>query len=433
MKRKVAMYLRVSTIDQALNGYGLGDQEVQCKKYIELYYPDDEVVTYKDDGYSAKSLLRPEMEHMLEDVKNNKIHTIIAFKLDRISRSVIDTYNLIKTVMKYDCSIVSVVDRIDISSANGRMIVGILSVFSQFEREVISERTLAGLEEMVRNNKYPYGGKNPFGFDKSSDLKLCVNEREKEIINYMADCYIDGYSQKEIRDKVMEQYNVKVRWQDIKKILIRKLNIGIFYYKGNEYSSFVQPILDIEKYNKIIQSASLREIHRGEKFEYSLHRLIYCKCGCITQHVCTVKKKNGIKTIVYRYYYCDKCNKRILQSKLEEQVINKIFIDGVLERIRLKEIVLNQKLSQLETKKNEVFNKYLSDDIDLNTYNYTLMSIEKEKLQLLKQHSLFEIQSKEDYFSFSKQERYDYMHQLISRIYFDFDAKQIIELQYKKK
>lgn len=99
MKRIIAMYLRVSTLDQARNGYGLGDQEVQCKKYIDLYYSDDEVEIYKDDGYSAKNLERPEMARMLDDMKSGKIHTIIAFKLDRLTRNVVDTYKLIKQVM----------------------------------------------------------------------------------------------------------------------------------------------------------------------------------------------------------------------------------------------------------------------------------------------------------------------------------------------
>ena len=58
------MYLRVSTFDQAHNGYGLGDQEVQCRKYIDLYFPNDEVKIYKDDGYSAKNLSRPEMKRI---------------------------------------------------------------------------------------------------------------------------------------------------------------------------------------------------------------------------------------------------------------------------------------------------------------------------------------------------------------------------------
>ena len=108
MTKFVAMYLRVSTFDQAHNGYGLGDQEVQCRKYIDLYFPNDEVKIYKDDGYSAKNLSRPEMKRMLDDVYKRKIHTIVAFKLDRLTRSVIDTYKLIKTVMEYDCSLVAV-------------------------------------------------------------------------------------------------------------------------------------------------------------------------------------------------------------------------------------------------------------------------------------------------------------------------------------
>ena len=67
---------------------------------IDLYFPNDEVKIYKDDGYSAKNLSRPEMKRMLDDVYKRKIHTIVAFKLDRLTRSVIETYKLIKTVME---------------------------------------------------------------------------------------------------------------------------------------------------------------------------------------------------------------------------------------------------------------------------------------------------------------------------------------------
>lgn len=226
MKRIIAMYLRVSTLDQARNGYGLGDQEVQCKKYIDLYYPDDEVEIYKDDGYSAKNLERPEMARMLDDMKKGKIHTIIAFKLDRLTRNVVDTYKLIKQVMAYDCSLVAVVDRLDITSANGRMFVGLLSLISQWEREVISERTIAGLEQMARSGKYPCGGKAPYGWNKTEDGKLVINENEAEIVNYMTDCYIEGYSLKDISKMVFTKYGYQKSWRHLKELLIRKMNIG---------------------------------------------------------------------------------------------------------------------------------------------------------------------------------------------------------------
>lgn len=331
MKRIIAMYLRVSTLDQARNGYGLGDQEVQCKKYIDLYYPSDEIEIYKDDGYSAKNLERPEMARMLDDMKKGKIHTIIAFKLDRLTRNVVDTYKLIKQVMDYDCSLVAVIDRLDITSANGRMFVGLLSLISQWEREVISERTIAGLEQMVRSGKYPCGGKAPYGWNKTNDGKLMINEKEAEIINYMTDCYIEGYSLSDISKMVFAKYGYRKSWRHLKELLIRKMNIGVFEFHGVSYDDFVPPIMNLNKYNELLKMAAHREVHSLEKQTYTFHRLVYCSCGEMLQHVCTIKHNSGVSRI-YRYYYCSKCNKRVNQTFLEKEIFETLF----LEEFRIK-------------------------------------------------------------------------------------------------
>ena len=76
------------------------------------------------------------------------------YKLDRLTRSVIDTYKLLYELQEHNCQLIAVIDQLDINSANGRMIVGILAVFAQWEREVIQERTLDGLQAMVNQGKY---------------------------------------------------------------------------------------------------------------------------------------------------------------------------------------------------------------------------------------------------------------------------------------
>ena len=92
------------------------------------------------------------------------------------------------------------------------MFVGLLSLISQWEREVISERTIAGLEQMARSGKYPCGGKTPYGWDKTDDGKLVINENEAEIINYMTDCYIEGYSLQDISKMVFTKYEYRKSW-----------------------------------------------------------------------------------------------------------------------------------------------------------------------------------------------------------------------------
>lgn len=131
-QKKIAIYVRVSSRENAMNGYGLDAQETKCRQYIDLYDLDaDSIVLFKDKGISGKSLNRPEMKKLLTEVKNDQIGMVIVYKLDRLTRSVMDTYKLIFELQKHDCQLVAVMDKLDVNSANGRMIVGLLAVFAQ--------------------------------------------------------------------------------------------------------------------------------------------------------------------------------------------------------------------------------------------------------------------------------------------------------------
>lgn len=430
MDKKFAMYLRVSTLEQARNGYGLGDQEVQCRKYIDLYYPNEKenIEIYKDDGFSAKDLYRPEMERMMKDVKDGKIHSIIAFKLDRLSRNVIDVYNLIQTVANCDCNIIAVVDHIDISSANGRMLIGILSVISQWEREAISERTLAGLSEMVRKGKYPYGGKPPFGWDRMDSL-LRVNKNNAEILNYMANLYIKGYSLKDISEKVQEKYGVYFWWKHIKELLVRKINVGEFEYHGEIYLDVVPAIFSDAQYEAILERANYREVHRPDKIEYTFHGQVYCSCGNRLKQVCTVKHKTDDKNI-YRYYYCEKCKKHFSQIQLEKDVFAYLARVEYVNRINDYRDELSRKIKRQEKKKEDTYRLYMSNILSDRMYAFTISNIENSIQKLDKQLKGINLNI-EDFNSMDQKTKYDYVHGLISKIEVDAKTKTIISIQLK--
>lgn len=430
MQKKFAMYLRVSTLEQARNGYGLGDQEVQCRKYMDLYYPNekDNVEIYKDDGFSAKDLDRPEMARMMKDVKDGKIHTIIAFKLDRLSRNVIDVYNLIQTVANCDCNIIAVVDHIDISSANGRMLIGILSVISQWEREAISERTLAGLSEMVRKGKYPYGGKPPFGWDRTDGL-LRVNRRNAEILNYMANLYIKGYSLKDISERVQGKYGQYFWWKHIKELLLRKINVGEFEYHGEVYFDVVPAIFTDAQYEEILEKAKYREIHRPDKIEYTFHGQVYCSCGTRLQQVCTVKHRTDDINI-YRYYYCEKCKRNFSQIKLEKDVFAYLTRVEYTNRINDYRDEMSQKIHRLEEKKENTYKLFMSNILSDKMYAFTISNIEDSIRKLDKQLKKINLDII-DFKSMDQQTKYNYAHGLISRIEVDLNTKTIISIQLK--
>ena len=90
---------------------------------------------------------------MLNDIENDEIDEIIIYKLDRISRSVLDVYYLLNNLLSKDVNLVAILDNLDIKTANGRMVIGILAIFAQWERENTIERTNDGLLRMAREGR----------------------------------------------------------------------------------------------------------------------------------------------------------------------------------------------------------------------------------------------------------------------------------------
>ena len=155
MKKNAAIYCRVSTEDQARDGYSLGEQLEKLKDLCK--FRDYNVYgVYEDAGISAKDMEhRPQFQKMIEEVKNRNVHVIVAYKLDRLTRSVRDLEVLITELEKYDCSLECAMDDINTSTANGRFFVRMLTVLSQLEIEIVSERTKFGLTGAIKSGHLP--------------------------------------------------------------------------------------------------------------------------------------------------------------------------------------------------------------------------------------------------------------------------------------
>lgn len=140
----VVIYIRVSTEDQAREGHSLDEQEERLKNFcLAKDYKIYKV--YKDAGISAKNTKRPKFQEMMQDMKDKNINIILAYKLDRITRSVKDLENIIVELEKYECGIECMMDNINTTDSNGKFFVRMLTVLSQLEIERTSERTKMGL------------------------------------------------------------------------------------------------------------------------------------------------------------------------------------------------------------------------------------------------------------------------------------------------
>lgn len=188
-RRKTVAYVRVSTEEQARDGVSLAAQESRIEAFAHATDRSiDEVVV--DDGFSAKSLKRPGAERLLTGIRSGEIGTVIVLKLDRLTRSVRDLGLVLDLVSNAEASLVSVGESLDTQTAAGRMVVNMLGVVAQWEREAIAERTALALSHK-RSNWEVYSRKAPFGY-KVVGRRLVSESRCQEALTLIRTMYADG-------------------------------------------------------------------------------------------------------------------------------------------------------------------------------------------------------------------------------------------------
>ena len=195
-KKIAGIYIRVSTEDEAREGFSLEEKK---EKLLQLCkFKEYEVFNvYEDAGISAKDIEhRPSFQEMLADMKKGKINYIVAYKLDRITRSVRDLEELISQLEMYNCYLICDKDDVNTSTANGRFFVRMLTVLSQLELEIVSERTKFGLNGAIKSGHLP--GIVPLGYKKDSNKKTIIDETTKDIVIRIFNMYLEGKSYQQI-------------------------------------------------------------------------------------------------------------------------------------------------------------------------------------------------------------------------------------------
>ena len=180
MKPMIVGYARVSTAEQATDGISMVDQEKRIRalavaKGIEL----DEMII--DAGFSAKTLQRPGMARLLAGIRAGEISTVIVTKLDRLTRSVRDLATILELFddKNSDRNLLSVSESIDTSTAGGRLMLNVIGSISQWEREVIGERTRDNLATK-RLDRQAYGH-TAFGWKRVGDRLVAVDAEQAAI------------------------------------------------------------------------------------------------------------------------------------------------------------------------------------------------------------------------------------------------------------
>lgn len=405
--KNAGIYIRVSTEDQAREGFSLGEQQEKLEQLCK--YKDYKVFKiYKDAGISAKDMEhRPAFQQMLQDMRAGKINYIVAYKLDRVTRSVKDLEVLISDLEKHNCYLVCDRDDVNTSTANGRFFVRMLTVLSQLEIEIVSERTKFGLTGAIKSGHIP--GTCPLGYKRDESKKIIIDETTKDVILRIFNMYLEGKSFQTIANILNEEKVLTPKnWTDatIEKIINNKIYVGDYErYKrvakeqGIEtvvYHDVVEPIItramyeDVQRQKEINQRAYCRD-----RIYIFMQKLVCPKCG----KTMTCKGAGGKKK-KYMYYHCEDCKLYIREDLVEQEImplimglieydmtVKKYFYPVLADKKENDTSKLDKEISSLQSQKNRIKEAYLKGIVQVEDFSEDYKVIE-EKLNVLEQKRL---------------------------------------------
>ena len=376
-KKICGLYMRVSTEDQAREGFSLSEQKERLKAFCK--FKEYEIKDYYEDaGISAKTgNERPEFIRLVEDIKSGKINTIVSFKLDRISRSIFDWENIMKTLEKYNADIVCVNDDINTPSANGKMISRIMMSVSQNEIERTSERTKVGLAGAIKQGHIP--ARAPLDY-KHIDKKLVPDSLTKDIVIRIYNLYFEGKSYFNIATIFNEEKVLgKTNWCDtgILRIIANEVYKGDYVHgkRTNHptyYKDVVEPIVSKELWESCqVQKKKNQKNYMRTQTYIFLQKLKCPKCGRILAGGASHKIKSDKW---YFYYRCENCKNNIHENKIEEHiktlladileydnVVNEFFLPVLKSKVDDPKIELENELKKLNNKKERIRKAYIDE------------------------------------------------------------------------
>lgn len=326
-----AIYTRKSTtegLDQDFSS--LDNQREAAENYIKSQQHEGWTASnelYDDGGFTGANIERPALQKLLNDIKAGKINCVVVYKVDRLSRSLLDFSQLLEFFDKHNVAFVSITQHFNTNTSMGRLTLNILLSFAQFEREIISERTRDKLGAARKRGQW-LGGRPPFGYayNPNEKCKIVIDPDTAEIVRKVFNLYLEKNSALEVAQAMNDGGYRTSSWTtkagkligDKKYSLTRVIYmlknqayIGKVDYKGQIYPGLWPAIIDEKTWKKVHERL---EEHRKERKALRnaectglLSKVIKCKaCGTAMVHAYVLKKGHH----KYRYYYCSNALKR---------------------------------------------------------------------------------------------------------------------------
>lgn len=397
---RVFIYIRVSTLEQAREGYSIHVQEERLRAYAKARGYTI-VKVYTDPGYSGANLNRPALQEMVKQIEQGVADLVLVYKLDRLSRSQRDTLHLIEEVfLKNEVDFVSMNESFDTSTPFGRAMIGILSVFAQLEREQIRERSMMGREARAKEGKWHGGGgidRIVTGYDYL-DGRLFINDFEASCVKYIFKRYLEGHGITKIHGEISSKFpGVIAAETTVRNIIQNPLYIGKIKYNDEVYEGIHDPLISERDFN-LAQEFMKKRASSSQPFRksYLLTGVLFCGlCGARMFGRTGGRLKNGDPMKYYTCYSrhgspermvkdknCIKSNDR--KEKLEDKVV------GEIKKLNMR--TLNGHKAEDETPKDiallegkiEEIDKQLSKLIDLYSLDDSPIDLISEKIESLK-------------------------------------------------
>lgn len=353
-KQLCAIYTRVSSEEQLTSDFtSLDSQREYAESYIKSQtamgweiYPE----IYNDPGYTGGNMDRPGLQKLINDAKRGKFNVIVIYKIDRLTRSLRDFGKLWEVFEKYNISFVSVTQKFDTTTSMGRLMLHILLSFSQFEREINSERTRDKRAASAKKGKW-LGGFPVVGFDVDHEKKkLLLNKKEAKQVEFMFKTYLKIKSALKASKLINEKgYRTKA-WitqkgrhmggrlftkNALREHLKNPIYIGKIRYKDKWYDGEHPAVIDKELFDQV-----QHYITKNGKNKHSPYKTVRNNClltGLVRCTHCGSKmtasasrSRNGKYFLYYRCTKVDKIDKsacefrHISARELENLVIERL-------------------------------------------------------------------------------------------------------------
>lgn len=342
MNKKVAIYIRVSTEHQ-IDKESLPVQRRELINYSKYILNIDNFEVFEDAGYSGKDTNRPALQDMLHRIEMYEFSHLLVWKIDRISRNMLDFFNMFDMLKKYQVTFISKNEQFDTSSAIGEAALKFLLIFAELERNQTVERVTSVMISKAANGDWN-GGRIPFGYDYNKEERtFSINQPEADIVRLIYKCYLENKSMTKVADylkehKILNRNNNNFSTVTVSIILSSLFYTGTYRYnyrKAGDRAKVKEPnewitikdhhpaIITLEEYESVrqLREKNRRFIHTSKQVitRNNIHifrGLLTCVCGGNMTSTLGRQRVSGYRPSTYR------CHNRIFGHKCNNPYVS---------------------------------------------------------------------------------------------------------------